>query len=115
MKAIRARLDVIQNLGWLDRVVRAMAGAALLAFAVTAISANEENLAWALYAVLFSVYPLLTAIVGWDPIYESLTVRSCGISDRNPCGTFPFEVDAALGHRPIPRNDIEHSLENSRH
>jgi hypothetical protein len=115
MKRLSAKLEVIQNMGWLDRVLRAVAGAALLAFAMTAMMASNENLTWALYAVLASVYPLLTAIVGWDPIYEMMTVRTCGMSDRNPCGTFPFEVDAALGHRPIPRSDIEHSLENSRH
>lgn len=115
MRQISEKLGVIQNLGWLDRVLRAVAGISILAFALNAITMNSENTSWAFYVVLVSVYPLLTGMIGWDPIYESVTVKSCGTSDRNPCGTFPFEVDAALGRQPIPRDDVDHSLENSRH
>ncbi len=115
MKEISEKFGVIQNLGWLDRVVRTVAGVSVLAFALNALSMNADNVTWAFYLVLLSVYPLLTGMIGWDPIYQSVTVRSCGTSDRNPCGTFPFEVDAALGHQPIPSSPVDHSLENSRH
>ncbi len=115
MKQISEKLGVIQNLGWLDRILRAIAGAVLMVFALDALSMNADNATWAYYVVLVSIYPLFTAMIGWDPLYEAMTVKSCGLSERNPCGTFPFEVDAALGHHPIPRDDINHSLENSRH
>jgi hypothetical protein len=114
MKRIGAKMAVIQNMGWLDRVVRVILGSVLLAFAISALGPGTTP-PWALYVALVSVYPLLTGIIGWDPIYEAVTVKTCGTSERNPCGTFPFEVDAALGHHPIPRNDVEHSLENSKH
>jgi hypothetical protein len=115
MNQLGVKFGVIQNVGWLDRLLRVIGGAILLAVPVSFILVNLENASWASYVVLVSVYPLLTGIIGWDPVYEIAKVKTCGMSERNPCGTFPFEVDAALGHHPIPRSDIEHSLENSRH
>ena len=72
--------------------------------------------AWyASYSMLFSIYPLLTAIIGVDAFYSWANIRSCGGSERSQCGTFPYEVDAALGRHPIPDNDLEHDLQHSRH
>jgi hypothetical protein len=70
---------------------------------------------WLFLPMLLAAYPLLTGIIGVDPLYNSLNIRTCDTSRRNQCGTFPYEVDAALGRNPIPQNDVEHSLEHSRH
>ncbi len=116
MKQIRAQLGVIQNVGWLDRVVRVLVGMAMLVYpAVMILTSETEQSPWLLYSMLLSIYPWLTGIVGFDPIYEQFVIRTCDTSDRNPCGTFPYEIDAALGHHPIPSSDIEHSLEHSHH
>ncbi|MBI3775181.1 MAG: DUF2892 domain-containing protein [Gammaproteobacteria bacterium] len=116
MKQIRAQLGVIQNVGWLDRMVRVVVGIAMLAYPAYMILTSEtEHSPWLLYSMLFSVYPWLTGIVGFDPVYAQFVIRTCDTSDRNPCGTFPFEIDAALGRHPIPNSDVEHSLESSRH
>ena len=121
-KARRSSL-VPQNLGWLDRLIRVIIGTALIASAVTFLTLSPETptwlsdgspMSWPYYAILIAIYPLLTAILGRDPIYALMGIRSCGTSQRNPCGTFPFEVDAAVGNTPRPRDDIEHSLSNSR-
>lgn len=116
MKQLRARLGVIQNLGWLDRVIRIAVGTAMLAYPVYQIATSETvEHSWMIYSMLISIYPFFTAILGYDPIYAQFVVRTCDTSERNPCGTFPYEVDAALGHRPIPKSNVERSLENSRH
>ena len=107
---------VIQNLGWLDRVLRFTVGAVLLAMPCFLIVSGAMEVTWYLVgAMLLSVYPLMTSVIGIDQIYNFFHVRSCGTSARNQCGTFPYEIDAALGRNPIPDNDIEHSLEHSRH
>ena len=106
---------VLQNLGWHDRVARVIIGAGMIAVpCYYIITAGTSN--WYLVSIiLLAVYPLLTGIIGVDQLYRFMGVKSCGTSERNQCGTFPFEVDAALGHHPIPRSDIEHSLESSSH
>lgn len=113
-----------QNLGWLDRLLRFVIGTAILAISLTILvltgqpewlSPNQEVADWVYYAPFISLYFFFTAMLGADPVYGLLRLRSCGNSPRNPCGTFPFEVDAALGHNPMPESDIEHSLSTSRH
>lgn len=113
-----------QNLGWLDRLLRFVIGTTMLAVPVTMLvvftdpewlEKGREAADWVYYMPIVSVYFFLTAILGSDPIYGLLRIRSCGNSHRNPCGTFPFEVDAAMGHDPIPDSDVEHSLSASHH
>ncbi|HEY5604728.1 MAG TPA: DUF2892 domain-containing protein [Gammaproteobacteria bacterium] len=113
MKEVKVK--IIQNLGWIDRSLRFAIGAVVMGFLVYLVYSQPSVPAWYHYAILIMVYPMLTAIFGLDPIYHIFSIRSCGMSERNPCGTFPFEVDAALGHHPIPDSDIEHSLERSHH
>jgi len=116
MKLLREKLGVLQNLGWLDRVARVLVGTAALAYPLFLISTNDEvQSQWVWYSMLTSIYPWLTGILGYDPIYALFNIRTCGGSERNPCGTFPYEVDAALGRNPIPNGEVEHSLESSRH
>ena len=109
-------VGVMQNLGWFDRVLRFVLGSVLLALPCYLIISGSHEVTWYLMGtILLSVYPLLTSIIGVDQIYNFFNMKSCGTSSRNQCGTFPFEIDAALGNNPIPDSDIEHSLEHSRH
>lgn len=116
MKKTFTDLSVIQNLGWLDRVVRTTLGFALLGYATYQLFMGDiMQPPWTVYAILVSIYPIISGIIGYDALYDYFSVRSCGLSDRNQCGTFPYEVDAALGHHPIPDSDVDHSLEHSHH
>lgn len=109
-------IGVIQNLGWIDRVFRFTIGVVLLAMPCFLILSGAMEVTWYLVgSMLLSVYPLITSMIGVDQIYRFFNVKSCGTSNRNQCGTFPYEIDAALGNNPIPDSDIEHSLEHSHH
>lgn len=96
MLFIFRRQGVVQNLGWLDRSLRFIGAFALLAYPLFAVG-DAPLLFWHYVMMLISAYPLLTGIVGWDPFYSSVGLRSCDTSDRNRCGSFPYEVDTALG------------------
>lgn len=106
MKRVREAIGVVENISVLDRVVRLLIGMALVAGLVVQIrlSMTQPELAkaltWETYAALASFYPLLTAMLGWDPIYALFHARSCGTSERNRCGTVGYQVEAALGHHP---------------
>lgn len=90
--------DVIQNLGWLDRVLRFCVGAVLLALPCFLIISGTMEVTWYLVgAMLVSVYPLLTSFIGIDEIYRFFNVKSCGTSPGNRCGTFPDEIHSAFG------------------
>ncbi len=118
MERIRNRLGVIYNIGLLDRVLRFIVGFALLAAGVIGMTMSPMVSGWEAVAILVSVYPILTAILGWDPAYAALGARSCSIEGgRNQCGTIPYEIDAALGHEPRPDRGFEydHSLSSVHH
>jgi hypothetical protein len=109
-------LGVVQNIGLVDRVVRFIVGVLMIAIpSFLLLNGNAESMWYLYYSCLIAVYPLTTSVFGIDPLYWALSYRSCGGSERNQCGTFPYEVDAALGHNPIPDSEIEHSLELSHH
>lgn len=115
MKNVREKLGVVENLGWLDRVLRVSLGTALLSIPCYFLITGYVMSPWYAFLMLFAVYPLMTGILGCDLLYNLLNVKTCGTSERNQCGTFPYEIDAALGRKPIPNSDIEHSLLNSQH
>jgi hypothetical protein len=115
---------VPENLGWLDRLLRFIAGTALISVSATYLFLStttptwlneSEPMAWPYFLMIIAIYPIVSAILGRDPIYSILGVRSCGNSPKNPCGSFPFELDAAMGNKPIPDSEIEHSLSTSHH
>lgn len=106
-----------QNIGLIDRILRAIVGSAMLAGgAVFVIQAGEIHAyntmeAGMLVMMLVSIYPLLTAIIGVDPFYSAAGIRSCSDRGWNQCGTFPYQVKAALGKAPrYCETDGEHSL-----
>lgn len=58
------------NVGSIDRVLRVLIGVALLAFALF----SGHTYAWIGY---IGVVPLLTAAIGWCPLYAMLGVSTC--------------------------------------
>jgi Inner membrane protein YgaP-like, transmembrane domain len=116
------RFNVIENLGWPDRAIRIMVGTALVAVPLTIITINAPRLdegasisGWLYVVMLLALYPFWTTAIGWDPFYNLFKVRSCGGTEKNPCGTLPYELDAAVGRHPIPESDVMHSLGTAHH
>lgn len=116
MKAVATKLGVVQNLGLLDRTLRLLLGALLLgAPAVHLVMYDAMFAWWHGLSMLVSVYPAMTGWLGWDPMYQAINYKTCDLSDRNRCGTMPYQVDAALGHNPVADNDYDHSIAGSHH
>lgn len=117
MSRIAGHIVPVENIGLVDRMVRFFAGGALMVFGVySALTTSHDVVSAA--AILLAVYPLMTAMLGWDPFYNLIGGRSCNlVGGRNQCGTLPYEVDAALGHNPHPDEGYEydHSLVGSHH
>lgn len=92
----------LQNMGPLDRVVRFGAGALIIGAVVLYWEMKHAWLPLPLmvYATAIAVYPVLTGLVGWDPLYALFGVRSCGDTGKNQCGTFPYQVKAMMGRAP---------------
>ena len=115
MKQVREKIGVAQNLGLYDRISRFIAGCLLLGVPIYLMMSGSNATWYGTSAMVLSIYPFLTSIIGVDGIYTLLHVKSCGGSDRNQCGSFPYEVDAALGRHPIPDSELEHSLSHAHH
>lgn len=103
---IQSRMSVVQNVGLNDRVLRTILGWGLIGFAFVDLM-NGAQVGWHTYAILLAVYPLLTSILGWDPFYAVFGGKSCDLSERNRCGTFPFQVSAAMGNHPHCTSDVD--------
>ncbi len=107
-----------QNLGLADRILRIAIGFAMLGGGAFYVSMAGDVASFAavepsvLVLMLVSVYPILTAILGMDPVYRLSGIRSCSDSGRNACGTLPYQIKAAMGTAPVhcEPND-QHSLE----
>ena len=112
----KTQFRIIENMGWLDRIIRMIVGTAMLIVPIIVLAMNAMRLdeggsvaGWWYVVMLVALYPFWTCSIGWDPIYSLFNVRTCGGSEKNPCGTFPYEVDAAVGHHPIPDSEVVHS------
>lgn len=107
-------LPTVQNLGLYDRIIRGVIAALMIGLPPLNLI-NGGLFDWHGYVMLLGIYPALTAILGWDPIYALFNIRSCGGTARNACGTFPYEVDAAMGHNPTVDKDHEfdHSMSSA--
>lgn len=99
MTQLTEKWRVIENLGFMDRIIRMMAGVFLLAPIILTV-VQDKAVGWELYTTLLSFYLLLTSMMGWDPFYAMSHTRSCGLSERSPCGTFEYEAKAAMGRHP---------------
>jgi Inner membrane protein YgaP-like, transmembrane domain len=110
------KLETIQNIGLVDRLVRFSLATVFLAVPAYELVVMGDHFALSYgLLMLLSIYPALTGMLGWDPYYQLTGAKSCGTTERNQCGTLPYEIDAALGHHPIPNNDSDHSLAGSHH
>jgi len=117
MERIKGNIPVVQNIGLADRLFRFYGGGALLAWGALSLAMGNTPIL-ATLAILLSVYPLMTTVMGWDPFYQLLGTRTCSLEGgRNQCGTLPYEMDAAIGRNPKPDRgyDYDHSLTGSHH
>lgn len=113
---MEVKVETIQNVGLVDRLVRFGLAVAFLAVPAYSLVVLGDHFAISYgLLMLLSIYPALTGMLGWDPYYQLTGAKSCGIGERNQCGTLPYEIDAALGHHPIPNNEWDHSLSGSHH
>ncbi|MGE0225810.1 MAG: DUF2892 domain-containing protein [Acetobacteraceae bacterium] len=116
MNAQKSRLRVVHNISLSDRGIRWVASATLLAApAFDLVVSGGSFTWWHGIAMLLSTYPGLTAFLGWDPVYALVDYKTCDLSERNQCGTLPYQVDAAFGNHPIPKNQYDHSLAGAHH
>ncbi|MGD8567070.1 MAG: DUF2892 domain-containing protein [Gammaproteobacteria bacterium] len=73
------------NLGYIDRALRIGVGAVAI-LSVLAVQEPGTTLGWLGLIPLLAVYPILTGLIAFDPVYAWVgidTSRSSVISDRN--------------------------------
>lgn len=102
-----------QNMGVVNRLVRFLIGFSILGYFVLYYAMNHPafTLGWQVFAVALSIYPILTAMAGYDPFYALFDVRSCNDTGRNQCGTIPYQIKCMFGHAPkYCDTTSEHSL-----
>lgn len=111
MATLTQRLRPVQNLGLNDRVIRGVIAVFMIALPILDL-ARGGMFGWHGYVILLAIYPALTAILGRDPLYSLFKVRTCGGADGKQCGTFPYEVEAALGNQPKvdKGQEFDHSM-----
>ncbi len=118
MKQLNEKITPVQNIGLGDRMLRFFLGGALFAGGLLGMAVLGSVTLWSALAIILSIYPLMTTMMGWDPFYQMAGARSCSLEGgRNQCGTFPYEVDAALGNDPKPEEgrEYDHSLTGAHH
>jgi len=117
MDRVKGNMQDPHNMGLVDRAVRFFVGGALLFVGVISLVLTEGVQMWQALTVLVSIYPLMTCMMGWDPVYQIFGLRTGAEHGRNVTGTFPYQVDAAMRHNPKPEKGYEydHSLIGARH
>ena len=89
-----------QNIGTIDRVFRILLGLLLLSTMFIASRTTETFLGFTseefpyTWVALLAIYPMLTAILGWDPILQSRGVRSETHLKGDVSGTVKDQVEA---------------------
>jgi hypothetical protein len=78
------------------------------------LNKTNQEATWHIWAFVLSTYPILTGVLGWDPLYQMFKVKTCGTSKRNACGTFPYQIMSAIGYKAHPKSHLEHSAETTR-
>ncbi|MBL1433561.1 MAG: DUF2892 domain-containing protein [Gammaproteobacteria bacterium] len=117
MDRLKGDMPDPHNMGLIDRAIRFFVGGALIFIGVISLVVTDTVQIWQALLVLFSVYPLMTCMMGWDPVYQVLSIRTGADYGRNVTGTLPYQVDAAMSRKPQPDKDYEydHSLTGSHH
>lgn len=59
----------VQNIDWIERVGRFALGMAVIVGVMTA----EGILGWGALLPIIAVYPCITAVLGWDPVYAAMS------------------------------------------
>jgi len=114
MRVVRSKLGLVENMGFYDRVIRALVGLAMNVPIIiyladlprSPVSPFDPN-GPQFYVSVVSFYFLLTAMLGWDPFYSLFKVKSCGGSGRNRCGSFQYQTAAAMGQNPQSDKNYE--------
>lgn len=80
----------LQNIGIIDRTVRIIVGLVMVG---SWFFYPVENVGtWFALIPLLGVVPLLSGILGWCPVYAVFHTKSCGMDERNTCGTYPDQL-----------------------
>lgn len=85
-----------QNLGYIDRALRVGVGAIAI-LTVLALQEPGTMLGWLGLIPLLAIYPIITGLIAFDPVYAWVgvdTSRSSVISDHN----FNRLLDIITGH-----------------
>lgn len=105
MNRIRTRFGIVQNTGFFDRILRITVGIILLAGGMISL-AIAETVSRQGYAMLLSLYPLVTGIIGWDPFY---CFRCRDIDGRDRCGSLLSEAQSMRGlYNNPPEQDFDY-------
>jgi hypothetical protein len=64
-----------KNVGGFDRILRAVVGVALIAWAILGIPASG----WS-YLGWLGIVPLFTAAIGWCPAYVPFGIKTCRVA-----------------------------------
>lgn len=103
---------VPQNLSLVDRLFRLVLGLAMMSVLFYSNPYLVLSTGWESVIALLGIYPLMTGMVGVDPIYQLGHLSSCDTSERNQCGTLPYQIAASIDHIPgVCDSDTEHSLD----
>ena len=66
-----------KNVGNIERIIRIVAGGALIAWALGLFGAAGPVWAW------IGVVPLATGLIGWCPPYSLLGISTCSVKDKS--------------------------------
>lgn len=82
--------NALQNISIIDRTVRSIVGMAMISvwffYPITSLSV------WMALFPLLGILPLLSGILGWCPVHAMFNTKSCGMDERNTCGTYPDQL-----------------------
>src|SRR3569833_1808383 len=99
MRGFCVNFGVLENMGFVDCLVRAVIGALLTVPIIIAMT-NVEPIVWQLYTTLVAFYLLFTAMMKRNPFYAAFHAQSCGASERSRGGGGRGGGGAARGRRP---------------
>ena len=88
--------NALQNISIIDRTVRIIVGLAMIG--VWFFYPFSSLTLWIALLPLIGVYPLLSGILGWCPVHAMFNTKSCGVDERNTCGTYPDQFNHLI-HR----------------
>lgn len=70
------RVKRFNNIGYIDRGFRIVLSLGLIGVVMSYGETDVQNLGWITVLALLALYPITTAIIGWDPIYRWLKINT---------------------------------------